>query len=81
MTRTSTELPRLEPESSASTNSAMTAFMKSKLYKQCWFFARKMRGHFISRGLHQIQRTFFPALEHDLVPIPESLLKLTYIIG
>ncbi len=27
MTRTSTELPRLEPESSASTNSAMAAFI------------------------------------------------------
>ena len=35
---------------------------------------------FISRGLHQIQRTFFPDLEHEAGPIPESLVKLTYLL-
>ena len=35
---------------------------------------------FISRGLHQIQRTFFPDLEHEAGPIPESLIKLTYVL-
>jgi hypothetical protein len=35
---------------------------------------------FISRGLHQIQRTFFPDLEHEAGPIPESLIQLTYIL-
>lgn len=36
--------------------------------------------NFISRGLHQIQRTFFPDLEHEAGPIPESLIKLTYVL-
>lgn len=35
---------------------------------------------FISRGLHQIQRTFFPDLEHEAGPIPERLIKLTYVL-
>ena len=35
---------------------------------------------FISRGLHQIQQTFFPDLEHEAGPIPESLVKLTYVL-
>ena len=35
---------------------------------------------FISHGLHQIQRTFFPDLEHEAGPIPESLIQLTYIL-
>jgi hypothetical protein len=35
---------------------------------------------FISRGLHQIQRTFFPDLEHEAGPIPESLIQLTYVL-
>ncbi len=35
---------------------------------------------FISRGLHQIQRTFFPDLEHEAGPIPETLVRLTYIL-
>lgn len=35
---------------------------------------------FISRGLHQIQRTFFPDLEHEAGPIPETLVKLTYVL-
>ncbi len=35
---------------------------------------------FISRGLHQIQRTFFPDLEHEAGPIPETLIKLTYVL-
>ena len=34
----------------------------------------------ISRGLHQIQRTFFPDLEHEAGPTPESLVKLTYVL-
>ena len=34
----------------------------------------------ISHGLHQIQRTFFPDLEHEAGPIPESLVQLTYIL-
>ena len=36
--------------------------------------------NFISRGLHKIQRTFFPDLEHEAGPIPESLIKLTYVL-
>jgi len=36
--------------------------------------------NFISRGLHQIQRTFFPDLEHEAGPIPETLIKLTYVL-
>lgn len=35
---------------------------------------------FISRGLHQIQRTFFPDLEQEAGPIPESLVQLTYVL-
>lgn len=35
---------------------------------------------FISHGLHQIQRTFFPDLEHEAGPIPETLVKLTYVL-
>jgi hypothetical protein len=35
---------------------------------------------FISHGLHQIQRTFFPDLEHEAGPIPETLVRLTYIL-
>lgn len=35
---------------------------------------------FISRGLHQIQRTFFPDLEHEAGPIPKTLIKLSYIL-
>jgi hypothetical protein len=35
---------------------------------------------FISRGLHQIQRTFFPDLEHEAGPIPATLIHLTYIL-
>ena len=35
---------------------------------------------FISHGLHQIQRTFFPDLEEAAGPIPESLVQLTYIL-
>src|SRR5208283_582789 len=35
---------------------------------------------FISRGIHQIQRTFFPDLEHEAGPIPNSLIKLIYIL-
>ena len=35
---------------------------------------------FISRGLHQIQRTFFPDLEHEAGPIPKNLIKLSYIL-
>ena len=35
---------------------------------------------FISRGLHQIQRTFFPDLEHEAGPIPETLVRLIYIL-
>lgn len=34
----------------------------------------------ISHGLHQIQRTFFPDLEFEAGPIPETLVKLTYIL-
>ena len=34
---------------------------------------------FISHGLHQIQRTFFPDLEHEVGPIPETLVGLSYI--
>jgi hypothetical protein len=34
----------------------------------------------ISHGLHQIQRTFFPDLEHEAGPIPETLVQLTYIL-
>ena len=34
---------------------------------------------FISHGLHQIQRTFFPDLMHEAGPIPESLVKLSYL--
>lgn len=36
---------------------------------------------FISHGLHQIQRTFFLDLEHEAGPIPETLVKLTYILA
>jgi hypothetical protein len=36
--------------------------------------------NFISHGLHQIQRTFFPDLEHEAGPIPETLVRLTYIL-
>lgn len=35
---------------------------------------------FISHGLHQVQRTFFPDLEHEAGPIPKSLVQLTYIL-
>jgi hypothetical protein len=35
---------------------------------------------YISHGLHQIQRTFFQDLEHEAGPIPESLIKLTYVL-
>ena len=35
---------------------------------------------FIAYGLHQIQRTFFPNLEHEAGPIPESLVELSYIL-
>ena len=35
---------------------------------------------FISHGLHQIQRTFFPDLEQEAGPIPETLVRLTYIL-
>jgi hypothetical protein len=35
---------------------------------------------FISRGIHQIQRTFFLDLEHEAGPIPDSLIKLIYIL-
>jgi hypothetical protein len=35
---------------------------------------------FISHSLHQIQRTFFPDLEHEAGPIPESLVQLIYIL-
>lgn len=35
---------------------------------------------FISHGLHQIQRTFFPDLEHEAGPIPATLIQLTYIL-
>lgn len=35
---------------------------------------------FISRGLHQIQRTFFPDLEHEAGPIPKTLIELSYIL-
>jgi hypothetical protein len=35
---------------------------------------------FISHGLHQIQRTFFPDLEEEAGPIPESLVHLTYVL-
>ena len=35
---------------------------------------------FISHGIHQIQRTFFPDLEHEAGPIPDSLIKLIYIL-
>lgn len=35
---------------------------------------------FISHGLHQIQRTFFPDLEHEAGPIPETLVQLSYIL-
>lgn len=35
---------------------------------------------FISHGLHQIQRTFFPDLEHEAGPIPKNLIKLSYIL-
>ncbi len=34
----------------------------------------------ISHGLHQIQRTFFPDLEHEAGPIPETLVELSYIL-
>ena len=36
--------------------------------------------NFISRGHHQIQRTFFPDLEHEAGPIPETLVQLTYVL-
>jgi hypothetical protein len=35
---------------------------------------------FISQSLHQVQRTFFPDLEHEAGPIPESLVELSYIL-
>ena len=35
---------------------------------------------FISHGLHQIQRTFFPDLEHEAGPIPQSLIELSYVL-
>lgn len=34
----------------------------------------------ISRGLHQIQRTFLPDLEYEAGPIPETLTRLIYIL-
>ena len=34
----------------------------------------------ISYGLHQIQRTFFPDLEHEVGPIPQSLIELSYVL-
>lgn len=34
----------------------------------------------ISYGLHQIQRTFFPDLEHEAGPITETLVELSYIL-
>ena len=36
---------------------------------------------FISQGLHQIQRTFFPDLEHEAGPIPQTLIELTYVLS
>ena len=36
---------------------------------------------FISHGLHQIQRTFFPDLEHEAGPIPKNLIELSYILA
>ena len=36
---------------------------------------------FISHGLHQIQRTFFPDLEHEAGPIPQTLIELTYVLS
>jgi hypothetical protein len=35
---------------------------------------------FISHGLHQIQQTFFPDLEHEAGPIPKTLVELSYIL-
>jgi len=35
---------------------------------------------FISHGLHQIQRTFFPDLEHEAGPIPKTLIGLSYVL-
>lgn len=34
----------------------------------------------ISHGLHQIQRTFFPDLEQEAGPIPETLVRLAYVL-
>ncbi|NGX38027.1 MAG: hypothetical protein K1000chlam2_01196 [Chlamydiae bacterium] len=34
----------------------------------------------ISHRLHQIQRTFFPDLNHEAGPIPETLIRLTYVL-
>ena len=36
---------------------------------------------FISHGLHQIQRTFFPDLEHEAGPVPKKLIELSYILA
>jgi hypothetical protein len=35
----------------------------------------------ISHGLHQIQRSFFPDLEHESGPIPQTLVELTYVLS
>ena len=35
---------------------------------------------FISHGIHQIQRTFFPDLEHEAGPIPTTLIELSYVL-
>ncbi len=37
--------------------------------------------NFIPHCLHQIQRTFFPDLEHEAGPIPETLIALSYILA
>ncbi len=34
----------------------------------------------ISRGLDQIQRTFFPDLEREAGPISKTLVQLTYVL-
>jgi hypothetical protein len=35
---------------------------------------------FISHGLHQIQQTFFPDLEHEAGPIPKTLVELSSVL-
>src|SRR5690606_36939217 len=44
------------------------------------FFFKSFFVVYRARGLHQIQRTFFPDLEHEAGPIPESLINLTYVL-